>query len=540
MLRPYQVRLKSAISNAWAAGNRNVLAVLPTGGGKTVIVGDIVRENSGASVLMAHRSELVTQLSLALARNQIYHRVIAPPLVARTCTQMHLADGCQNFVHPKSKCAVSSVQTLVRHDPVDAWTKEVTLWVCDESHHLTDNMWRKAIDLFPNARGLGPTATPCRADGKGLGAHADGVMDVMVVGPTMRDLINDGWLSEYRIFAPPSDIDVSHIPVSASGDFSPKPLAAAVHASRTIVGDIVQHYIRVSNGKLGITFTVDIEAATEVAAAYRAAGVPAEVITGKTPAHLRISLMRRFRNREILQLVNVDVLGEGVDVPAVEVVSDGAHTMSYSRYAQRFGRMLRLSDGKTHGIYIDHVGNTARHGLPDAPRKWTLDRRERRSRETPDDAIPIRVCAKCLSAYERIKIACPYCGERPVPATRSSPEAVDGDLHEMSPELLARLRGESEAIDRAPAIPYGATPEIIGALKKRHRERGEAQIKLRETMALWGGMRHAAGDSVSEQQRRFFYQFGIDVLSAQGLNRADSESLTERIKKYIDGQSNSC
>ena len=533
-LRPYQQDLKQRIYQSWQSGARNVLAVLPTGGGKTCTFSSIIADNKGASVAIAHRSELVSQMSMALARNGIRHRVIGTPALSRTCSALHVAELKRSYTDPNARCAVASVDTLVRRNASDSWFKEVNLWITDEvAHLLRENKWGDAVAMFPNARGLGMTATPCRADGKGLGRHADGVMDDIIVGPTMRHLINDGWLTDYRIFAPPSDLDLNGVGLSANGDFSPEPLRKAVHRSH-IVGDVVQHYLRIAPGKLGITFCVDVEAATETAAAFRAAGVPAEVVSAKTPDLLRAHILRRFKNREISQLVNVDLFGEGFDLPAIEVVSFARPTQSFGLYAQQFGRGVRLMDGKTRAYIIDHVGNVLRHRLPDAPRVWTLDRKDRRARSSPDDVIPLRICGKCLAAYERVLLACPYCGEAPVPATRSAPEAVDGDLHEMSAELLAKLRSEAAAIDQAPKIPYGAKPEVVGAIKKRHRERQEAQSELRRFMALWGGWQEAQGRSVRESQRRFFHGFGVDVATAQGLGRAEASELCGRIRGVLD------
>lgn len=405
--------------------------------------------------------------------------------------------------------------------------------VVHNCHHLlSDNAWGKALVMFPNARVLGVTATPMRADGKGLGRHADGLIDVMIEGPSMRSLIEAGHLTDYRLICPPSDIDLSSVPISAGGDYSPKPLSAAVHASH-VVGDVVQHYIKFAAGKLGVTFATDVESARDIAAAYRAAGVPAEVISADTPDVLRAHLMHRFRARELLQLVNVDLLGEGVDVPAIEVVSMARPTQSLGLYMQQVGRALRPMAGKDKAIILDHVGNWTRHGLVDKHRVWTLDRRERKSRSTPDDVVPIRVCVKCLSAYERVLSACPFCGEPHVPATRGTPEAVEGDLREMAPELLARLRGEVSAVGMAPKIPYGATPVVAGSIRKNHRLRIEALGSLGLAMAVWGGWREMEGDDVPMQQRRFFHQFGHDVLSAQALGRADAEALEGKIRDVL-------
>src|ERR1035437_3607926 len=411
-LRDFQATSKQGVLSAWSAGAQNVLLVLPTGGGKTVVFADIITNTPGPSVAIAHRQELVGQISLALARNGVRHRIIGPPAVARACTSLHLNALRRNYIDPSNRCAVAGVDTLIRMTP-DAWMRSVRLIVLDEAHHcLKKNKWGAAMSMFPNARGLGVTATPCRADGNGLGRHADGLMDTMVIGPSPRDLIGNNWLQEYRIFAPPSDLDLREVTLSASGDYSPPKLSAAVHKSH-IVGDVMAHYLRIAPGKLGVTFCVDVAAASETAIAYRAAGVPAEVVSAKTPDLLRASILRRFARGEVKQLVNVDLFGEGFDLPAIKVVSMARPTQSYGLYAQQFGRSLRIMKGKNYAIIIDHVGNVYRHGVPDAPRVWSLDRRERRSGRTVDIVIPVRACPACQAAYERVHPKCPYFGVVP-------------------------------------------------------------------------------------------------------------------------------
>jgi len=526
-LRPFQIDVRDQTYAAWQLGLRNVMAVMPTGSGKTVLFSDVIAHNQGPCVAIAHRQELVTQISTALARNGVRHKIVGPASVARQCTNNHLAECQRNYIDPTSKVAVAGVDTLVRHDANDPWLKQVTLSVTDEAHHvLGDNKWGKAMVMFPNARGLGVTATPTRADGQGLGAHADGLFEMMVVGPGMRDLINMRYLCEYRVFAPPSDIDLSAVPLSASGDYSPPKLAQAVHKSH-IVGDVVKHYLRIAPGKLGVTFAVDVEAATDIAKAYREAGVKAEVVSANTPDALRASILRKFRARDVLQLVNVDLFGEGFDLPAIEVVSMARPTQSYALYAQQFGRSLRPLEGKEYAIIIDHVGNVHRHGLPDAPRVWTLDRRERRSKNDTASIIPTKTCAMCTRAYERVYATCPYCGHYTEPAQRGSPEFVDGDLFELSPEALAALRG---AIDAPPA--WHPSDVVQHTLNKHHREKQQAQAELRERIAQWAG-RHSQGSderTVRELQRRFFLTFGVDTASAQTLNAREARELMERVR----------
>lgn len=530
-LRDYQVNAINGAIAEWNAGHMNVMIVLPTGGGKTVVLSYLVANTPGAVCVSAHRSELVTQISTALARDGVRHRVIGPSSLAKACAAIHMEEFGRSFIDPSSRVAVASVDTLRSHDKNDPWLKQVTLWVMDEGHHvLAENKWGQACALFPNARGLAVTATPVRADGKGLGRHADGLLDALVVGPNPRELIDRGYLTEYRIFAPPSDLDLSTVDVTASGDYSPPKLKAARQKSH-ITGDVVAHYLRIAPGKLGVTFDVDIESATQTAAAFKAAGVPAEAVSSKTPEALRRDILRRFKRREILQLVNVDLFGEGFDLPAIEVVSFARPTMSFSLFCQQFGRALRLLDGKQFAYIIDHVGNCMRHGLPDAARVWSLNRREKRASSGAKDAIPLRTCLNptCFGVYERLLKVCPYCGHEHVAADRSAPEVVDGDLHELSPEVLARMRGAVDRIDGAPTIPYGASPEVAGSVKRRHWERQQAQVELRKTIALWGGWKARDGHDDSGQMKLFFWKFGIDTLNAMALGAPDAQNLTARI-----------
>lgn len=537
-LRPYQKDSKSDIYSRWAQGDKNVLEVLPTGAGKTVLLSDIVHDNKGATCVIAHRQELVSQISLALAHNGVRHRIVAPPATVRWIVGLHMRGVGRSWYEPSSRVAVAGVNTILRRTgELGDWLRSVTLWVIDEAHHVTkDNQWGKAAALFPNARGLGVTATPLRADGKGLGRHADGVFDSMVVGPGMRDLIASGYLTDYRIFAPPSDLDLSSVKTSAAtGDYSAPGLRNAVEKSH-ITGDVVAHYLRIAPGKLGVTFATDVASATEIAEKFNAAGVPAAVVSAKTPDKERVSILRRFKNRELLQLVNVDLFGEGFDLPAIEVVSMARPTQSYALFVQQFGRALRLMDGKDWAIIIDHVGNVVRHGLPDAPKSWSLDRREKRRSSAPTDVMPVKACPKCTGVFERIHKVCPFCGHYAEPVERSGPEFVDGDLCELDAATLATMREAVEAVDREPeAVRAAAAAKrmpVIGQLAhvKRHMVRKEAQAELRAEIALWAGVQRSKGREDSESYRRFYHTFGVDVLGAQALGTVEAAALADQLR----------
>ena len=571
-LRPYQHEIKEDIYAAWAGGALNVLAVLPTGAGKTVTFSDILHDHPGASCAIAHRQELVAQISLALARDRVRHRIIGPKNVVKLCVNIHMQELGASYYDPSARCAVAGVDTLVKRGKVlEQWLKSVTLWVQDEAHHVLDgNKWGAAAAMFPNAKGLGVTTTPMRADGKGLGRHADGVFDTMVVGPDMRDLINAGYLTDYRIFAPPSDLDLSTVPIGAAGDYVSKKLKTAVRKSH-VIGDVVKHYLRIAPGKLGVTFATDVETATDIADQFNAAGVPAEVVSAKTPDADRIAIIRRFKNRELLQLVNVDLFGEGFDLPAIEVVSMARPTKSFGLFVQQFGRALRLMldpglypywDGytpeerrahiaasqKPHAIIIDHVNNIdsakGGHGLPDARKSWTLDRREKRSNGGASDAIPVKACPACTAVFERVYSTCPFCGHYPEPAARSGPEYVDGDLCELDPDTLAKMRGEIERVDMHPEayreeLAAKHTPKVGQmAHVKRHAERQEAQAALRESIAWWAGYQRAMGRADPESYRRFYFAFGVDVMTAQTLNTREAIELADNINRHLGAANN--
>lgn len=560
-LRPFQEALERDIYNAWGSGATNVMAVAATGSGKTVVLSKLLRDEPGASVAIAHRQELVSQISTALARNGVRHRLMGAKKgsgLIKVISALHVAEFGYSFFDPNAKTGVGGVDTIIRMDAADPHFAKIRLAIQDEGHHvLRSNKWGKVQAMFPNARGLFPTATPLRADGKGLGRHADGLADAMVLAPSMRDIINMGYLTDYRIFAPPSDFHRENIALSdATGDFNVDSARKEVRRAN-ITGDIVAHYLKFAHGKLGVTFAVDVESATEIAAAFRAAGVPAEVVSAKTPDTLRVNILNKFRHREILQLVNVDLFGEGFDLPAIEVVSFARPTESFALYSQQFGRALRLmlsaaalsgysvtSDAdrrariaaseKPVAIIIDHVGNVVRHGLPDAAREWSLDRRERRG-STKSDAIPLRVCInpECVQPYERTFKCCPFCGHYPPPPVRSAPEYVDGDLTELDADTLAKLRGEIVRVDGDAVIPRSADHIVAASIRKRHMARQEGQVALRNAIAWWAGLQHAQGRSDSESYRRFFFKFGIDIANAQTLGAREAGELVERVEQEL-------
>lgn len=546
VLRPDQLQLKAETYGHWQAGARNVLIVQPTGGGKSVVVSDIVKEiddTRASQTVIAHRRELVGQMSLHVARVGVRHRIIAPPKVISHITALHRFHYGRSFVDPNARAAVAGIDTLnARADLLRGFTQQCSYWTIDEAHHVLDgNKWGNGVKLFPNARGLGVTATPERADGNGLSRESDGVFDAMVLGPTMRQLIDMGALTDYQIVIPKSDFKVGELVVGASGEYTPGSVKRATENSH-IVGDVVKHYLTYANGKLGVTFAPDVKTANDMAERFNAAGIPAVSISADTDETLRDDYIERFRAGQLRMLVNVDLFGEGFDLPAIEVVIMARPTASLAVYLQQFGRALRIMPGKLYGLVIDCVSNVANpyFGLPDKHRLWSLGRRERRSKlRNPEDDIPVKTCVNqpaCGRAYSGLLRECPYCGTPPVPMGGGrSIEQVDGDLILLDFETLAAMR-KNIILESAVSVAARSGGGAAGAAggQARQIEKIEAQRRLSDTIALWAGHQRAKGRSDAESYRRFYFAAGTDVLGAlTDKSRKDFDALNEMVLSWI-------
>jgi superfamily II DNA or RNA helicase len=521
----------------------------------------------GFGVAMAHRSVLVGQLSMALAEMGIQHDIIAQKSVVKTIVEEHMDELGRSFFNPSARWKVASVDTMPgRAAGLTSWINQVTLGFTDESHHvLAANKWGRECERFsnPRMRWLLPTATPERADGQGLGRSAAGLADVIVEGPSMKWLIENGYLTN---FVPkgvlPADLDLSDVNVGGNGEYNLVQLRRAVHRSTKIVGNVVDTYIANTSGKLGIVFAVDITHAQALTDEFNKKGVHAELITADHDQNQRRDILKRYRNRETLVLVNVDLFGEGFDLPAIEVVMMARPTASYSLFAQQWGRGLRLGVGRDHiavwesytvpqrlaiiaasekpvAHIHDHVGNMLHFfGPPTKPREWSLESRS--ATRGPSDAIPLRLCLNptCLHPFERFYSACPHCGmEVPAPPAPTLPAQVDGDLTLFTPDMLRRLFGVdtvAEAMALEPdlvlRVPTNVSSQAMArGLQANHNRKLLAQQRLAQLMPLTMPPVLAPRDA----QRRFFHQYGVDVVQARLLGGVDTEALIERIKTRL-------
>ena len=380
LLRPYQELMITDCSNAFRSVRR-ALAVAPTGAGKTVIFSEVTRRTRAKGkriVLMAHRIEIVEQISKSLHKLGVTHGWVAPGKPARD-----------------ERVMVAMVQSLARRlDQIS----EPDLLVIDEAHHATAGGYKKIADAWSKAYILGVTASPARTDGRGLGE----VFDKMIMGPTMMELISRGYLSGFTYLAPPQQADFSGVATRA-GDYAQDQLAAVMD-QRKVTGDAVAHYARFLNGRPAIAFCSSVEHAVHVAEQFREAGWKAASVDGEMDPGERRRRIAAIGNGGMNVLTSCDIVSEGTDIPAVAGAILLRPTQSVIVFLQQVGRVLRVKADGGKAIILDHVGNVFRHGMPDAPREWSLAGRMKR-----EQAPPVRQCPDCYQAFAPAP-RCPGCG----------------------------------------------------------------------------------------------------------------------------------
>lgn len=403
-LRPYQDESVAKIREYMRQGIKQILLTSPTGSGKTLETSHMLKtaaERGMSSWFVVHRRELINQSTRAFDGEGVPHGIISANFESNRTALIQIA----------------SVQTLVRRFHK---YRVPNLIVWDECHHIAANSWSKIFAQFPNAYHIGLTATPERLDGTGL----DKWFRAMVNGPSVSWLIENGYLSPYKIYAP-GEIDLSKVR-TRMGDYVGSELTSIVDRP-SITGDAIKHYKKLADGKRAVVFCASVAHSKHVVEQFKQAGVPAEHVDGETDTAERDMAIRRFRDGEIKVLSNVELFGEGFDVPCIEVAILLRPTKSLGLYLQQVGRSLRPSPGKDHAIILDHANNCREHGLPDDDRMWTLQGRDKKERKAPSG---VRICPKCFGASRRGPTKCALCGHIFAVESREV-EQRDGELSEV-------------------------------------------------------------------------------------------------------------
>ena len=376
-LRPYQ---QTAVNQLRAAVTAHGSAVYQaaTGSGKTVIAGEVARlgaERGNPSLLLVHRRELVAQ---------------AVDTLSEFCPGLSVGVVAAGWpATPWADLYVGMVQSIHRRKQLPMLSDPVIV-IVDEAHHARAKTWERVLARWPRAFRVGLTATPERLDGKGLGEH----FAAMVAGPSIRQLVADGWLAPTRALTLPPNVTFTRRRADLDAQVSAK-----------IVADAADAYHRYAAGRRALFFGINRAHSKRVAGSLRERGWRARHVDATTPSPERDRIMTQFREGDLDVVCNVDLVSEGFDAPACEVVMMGRPTKSVTMFLQQAGRAMRPSPGKT-ALVLDLAGNVAELGLPDERREWSLadgeisDRRTGRAKPRP--------CSSCRTAF--YGSTCPHCG----------------------------------------------------------------------------------------------------------------------------------
>lgn len=391
-LREYQNELVSAAYRHFNAGRRRVLIQSPVGSGKTRTAARIVSDAISRDrrvLFLAHRKELITQPRDTFSAFGMKAGIIKAGF---------------NF-EPDLSLQIGSVQTLAnRLDTIQV----PDLIVVDEAHHSIAGQWDAILSAFPSARVVGLSGTPERLDGAGL----DETFEIMVDGPQIPWLIEQGFLVDCDVYGARDRIEVPR--PRPGSDYDYKAVLRALERKGRDGDPLVQARLHLTGNRRGVGFGPTVEYCEAQAERFRGAGFNAFCLSGSTPDAERDAILAGYANGETQFVWNVDVIGEGTDIPSLEVLIDCAKTKSLVRYIQRAGRILRPAPGKDRGIYIDLVGNVVEHGHPCIDRTWSLagegGRRRQAETTTEGEHISTRQCRSCYQHF-RTAPTCPYCGE---------------------------------------------------------------------------------------------------------------------------------
>lgn len=393
-LRPYQRAAVDACWEYFKRGGRNPLIEVPTGGGKSAILGQIAREvvEKDSRVLIAtHRRELIKQ-DAAACRN----------VWPEANVGIYSAGLGQRQIR---KITVAGVQSIRKRAAEMGF---VDLLVIDEAHLLNptaDTSYRMLIDGLREINSdlciLGLTATPYRL-GQGMLTHGkDRIFDSIAYRVPMRDLIRDGFLAPLVSGNATASINLDDVRTQA-GEFAAKDLELAADVdsiNEAVAADVAG--LLAAGRTSALLFGVSVAHATRMCWALRTLGVSCEVVVGETPNRDRI--LEDFKARRLQAIASCDVLTTGFDAPVIDVLALVRPTKSTSLYVQMVGRGSRMSKGKTDCVILDFGGNIARHGPAD-------DVKPPKPKGEGKGEAPTKECPECCAEVPAAARECPECG----------------------------------------------------------------------------------------------------------------------------------
>lgn len=434
-LRPYQSEQVSAIRGALSR-HKNVMAALPTGGGKTREFAEITglaTAMKNTVWIMVPRLELLAQASDHLSGRKVPHGMITAKHAESRAYSVHIV-------------SIDTGMRRIRAGKIKNWPRLV---IVDEAHLNFDRQIEIRAALPESSSMIGFTATPERLDGRGL----DELYGEIVYGPTIKDLTEMDYLSPMRYFALPGFTPSELTSKDMSGTEVKADILDQILKSRHIYGNAVEHYRQNAHGKAAIVFTRSVEAAVETAERFRDAGYRFESIDGKMTTAKRKALIDGVRTRRLDGLTSCELVTYGLDVPRVECIIMLRPTMSRALFCQMIGRGLRnyeswrlpngsivenphipppggvLVDRKADCVILDHVGNLFEHGHPLLNNTWNFHGTEKRRKKKGVDAAALKLCPACFMYFEGA--TCDNCGAARMAKPRGQVQEVDGRLIEV-------------------------------------------------------------------------------------------------------------
>ena len=279
-LRPYQTDLINQIVDSMKKHHRVIIVQSPPRTGK---IASRTTKNTNRVMFLIHRREVLDQ-AVKTFRNQ----GVNPDLLT-----------------------AGMVQTLTRR--VDKLAVPNVILV-DEAHHALAKSYQRILSKFPKAIVLLFTATPHRTGRMQL----DQIADDIIVGQSIHELTDKGFLAPFRYFQPPNDFNSKLLKRGSTGDFTNESMQEAM--STKIFGHIVKQYKRIADGMQAVVYTYSIDSAVEIAHKFNSEGISAIEVDGTTSKEKRDLAVQKFREQEIKILVNVNLFTEGVDLPNVDCV----------------------------------------------------------------------------------------------------------------------------------------------------------------------------------------------------------------------------
>lgn len=375
VLRPYQQAGLDAILKAYKDGARRVLAVSPTGSGKTTLFGSLASDlaaHGKKTLVLVHRRELATQAANRFLEFGVDFGFILRGMPAK----------------PYAPIQIAGVQTLIKRNPPKA-----DFVICDEAHLSTAATWEGILAHYSKVPVLGVSATPWRLGGNPL----IGAYDATVVVSTPAELRGEGFLCPYLGFSYLAP-DLSKVQ-KAGEDYNQQQSGAAMRQPQ-IVANIVEQWQKHASHLSTVVFCVTVEHSQELTAQFKAVGVRAEHVDGGTPVEQRRAILKRVDSGETQVLCNVGIAVEGLDIPRLKCCVLARPTMSLTRALQMVGRVMRPWNGIAARIH-DHAFIINKHGLPDAERDYSLHAKR-------EDPPSLTTCEVCAAVYESGR-SCPSC-----------------------------------------------------------------------------------------------------------------------------------